>query len=619
MQDISFEDLTTLFSLVLDHVPIGVVILDQDLRLRFINQRHAQNNRLTASEQLGKRPSEFIPDIASIIEPKLRFVIEHGIPLLNQEIHGKTGQENSPSLHRLANYYPWKNSSGQILGVIGIIQDSQVDQFSQKMLEESELRLLNVLDNLFTFVGVLELDGTLSHANKAPLDAAGICIDDVRGKKVWDCFWFEHDAHLQGQMQQCVQRALRGQVSRLDMQVRMRDGQLMWIDFMMAPLRDSQGNITHLIPSGNDISQRHHDAEALKISESRFHSIVDSSDEAIISKNLDGIITAWNPAAERLLGYTEIEALGKKVTLLFPPGKVNEERALLERIGKGEHISPFETMRVHKDGHLVEVSVTISPLRDQHGNIIGACKLARDISLSNKQKAQIQRSLEEKTSLLHEVHHRVKNNLQIVSSLLNMQARKVSDDAAQAINECQIRIRSMALVHQLLYESENLSNVDLCEYLQQLITLTKISYQDQDMPIEMEFIHDNEIISLDVQRAIPCGLIVSELLLNAMKHAFKLSQAGKVRVHLVRNDAESNQVVSTSSRVKSSYITLTVSDNGCGLPANFVWGGRKSLGAQLIPMFVQQLDATLQTTSSTEGAMFTIQIPERDEGADYAN
>lgn len=616
MQDIAFEDLTTLFSLVLDQVPIGVVILDQDLRLRFINQRHAQNNRLSPSAQLGKRPSEFIPDIAPIIEPKLRFVIEHGIPLLNQEIHGKAGQENDPAIHRLANYYPWKNPSGRVLGVIGIIQDSQVDQFSQKLLEESELRLLNVLDNLFTFVGVLELDGTLSHANKAPLDAAGISIDDVCGKKIWDCFWFDYDAHLQDQMKQCVNRALRGQVSRLDMQVRMLGGQLMWIDFMMAPLRDSQGNITHLIPSGNDISQRHHDAEALKISESRFHSIVDSSDEAIISKNLEGIITAWNPAAERLLGYTEAEALGKKISMLFPKDKVDEERRLLERIGQGEHISPFEALRVHKDGHLVEVSVTISPLRDQHGNIIGACKLARDITLPNKQKAQIQRSLEEKTSLLHEVHHRVKNNLQIVSSLLNMQARKVSDDAAQAINECQIRIRSMGLVHQLLYESENLSNVDLCDYLQQLIALTKTSYQDQRVALEMEFFHSQKTISLDVQRAIPCGLIVSELILNAMKHAFTHTDRGRITVSLVKS---SDQINANSGDAVPALITLTVSDDGCGLPSNFVWGGRKSLGAQLIPMFVQQLDASMQTNSSALGATFIINIPEHNEGDTHAN
>ena len=618
MQDIALEDLTTLFSLVLDQVPIGVVILDHDLQLRFINQRHAQNNRLSPSAQLGKRPSEFIPDIAHIIEPKLRFVIEHGIPLLNQEIHGKSSEEHGPTIHRLANYYPWKNRSDQILGVIGIIQDSQVDHFSQKLLEESELRLLNVLDNLFTFVGVLELDGTLSHANKAPLEAAGITIEDVRGKKVWDCFWFDHDPRLQEQMQQCVQRALRGQISRLDMQVRMRDGLLMWIDFMMAPLRDSQGNITHLIPSGNDISQRHHDAEALKISESRFHSIVDSSDEAIISKNLDGIITAWNPAAERLLGYSAAEALGKNIAMLFPQDKLNTETILLERIGRGEHITPFETQRVHKDGHLIEVSVTISPLRDQHGNIIGACKLARDISLSNKQKAQIQRSLEEKTSLLHEVHHRVKNNLQIVSSLLNMQARKVSDDAALAIHECQIRIRSMALVHQLLYESENLSNVDLCEYLQQLITLTKTSYQDQQLPIEMGFFHSHQSISLDVQRAIPCGLIVSELILNAMKHAFNHTTTGKISVSLVKSDVVPSSMHRVSADTKPS-ITLTVSDNGCGLPASFMWGGRRSLGAQLIPMFVQQLDASMQTKSSSEGATFVIEIPDCNERHEHAN
>ncbi|MBR7801384.1 PAS domain S-box protein [Undibacterium fentianense] len=599
MQHTSFEEMAALFALILDHVPIGVVILDADLRLRFINQRHAQNNRMDTADQIGKKPRDYLPEIAHIIEPKLQFVIDHGIPLLNQEIQSRNQTIHGQAIHRLAHYYPWKNKQGEVLGVFGIILDSQVDQFSESLLKESEQRLLNVLDNLFTFVGVLELDGTVSHANKAPLEAAGITIEDVRGKKVWETYWFAHDPHLQDKMRECVELALLGHISRFDMQVRMRDGQLMWIDFMMAPLRDSLGNITHLIPSGNDISQRHHDAEALAISEARFHSIVDSSDEAIISKNLEGIITAWNPAAERLLGYTSHEALGQKISLIFPPDKIDEERRILHQIGQGEHVSPFETVRIHKDGYPIEVSVTISPLRDRHGKIVGACKLARDIRLQNQQRSQIQRSLQEKTALLHEVHHRVKNNLQIVSSLLNMQARKVSDDAAKAINECQIRIRSMALVHQLLYESDNLSNVDIVDYLQQLIALNKTSYQDLQGDIDIHFECEVGAVSLDVQRAIPCGLIVSELILNAFKHAFKDRQSGRIQVRLSAIDDQQSP----------KLIALQISDNGCGLPTSFAWGGRQSLGAQLIPLFVQQLRAHLETHSDQNGASFLISIP----------
>jgi len=273
---------------------------------------------------------------------------------------------------------------------------------------------------------------------------------------------------------------LTGEVIRYDMQVKMLGGKLMWIDFMLAPLRDVDGNITHLIPSGNDISMRHNSEEALQKSEELFQSIVISSDDAIITKTLTGEITEWNPAAVRLLGYSKEEAIGMNVIRLFPEKLIDEENRLLEKISQGEKIPPFETLRIHKDGREIDVSVTISPLRDKYGNVIGACKLARDITSQKQQSKQIAQALQDKTALLHEVHHRVKNNLQIVSSLLNMQARKASKslneqdaDTATAFAECQTRIRAMSLVHQLLYESNDLSKVDLSDYLNQLVNLSK--------------------------------------------------------------------------------------------------------------------------------------------------
>ncbi len=332
MQIMSFSELESLISTLIDQIPIGIVILDRDFRLRFINDRHAKNNQLKKEEQLGKRLCEFLPLAAPIIEPKLQFVLDHGIPLLNQEIISKQTLIDGYTLHRIASYYPWKNDKQETIGIIGIIQDSKVDQFAQQMLEASQHRLLNVLDNLFTFVGVLELDGTLSHANRAPLDAASLSIDEVAGKKVWDTYWFQHDIDLQQQIQNDIKACLNGEVIRHDIQVQLRDGQLTWLDFMLAPLRDGEGRITHLIPSANDISQRHQSEEALQKSEELFHSIILASDDAIITKTLDGVITAWNPAATRLLGYTEEEALGRHITTLFPVDRVGEEEHLLARI-----------------------------------------------------------------------------------------------------------------------------------------------------------------------------------------------------------------------------------------------------------------------------------------------
>ena len=244
---------------------------------------------------------------------------------------------------------------------------------------------------------------------------------------------------------------------------------------------------------------------------------------------------------------------------------------------------------------MIDVAVTISPLRDKSGKVIGACKLARDISVQNAQRKQISQALQDKTALLHEVHHRVKNNLQIVSSLLNMQARRASPEVASAFSECQTKIRAMALVHQLLYESGNMAEVDLALYLSQLAMLSHASYDDDQMAVAIQFDKPERKILLDAQRAIPCGLIVSELILNAYKHAFIGTENATISIRLMNLD--------------DLHFQLIVADNGIGLPENFEWKSRKGLGTQLVPMFAQQLKAKLHHSSDANGSRFFFDIP----------
>ena len=594
MQDHDLEDLRRLFSLLINSVPIGVTVIDRDMRLLYINERHAKINNFGASEHIGKKISEINPVLAAAAEPKIRFVFDTGIPLVRQELISYGAAPDGSNVHRLASFLPWRATTGSIIGLLAIVQDAEVDQFTRALLEETQQRLLKVLDNLFTFVGVLELDGTVTDANRAPLEAAGLHMDDVRGKKVWDTYWWSHDVEAQNKLRHAVERCRNGDVVRYDLEVRMINDSRMWIDLMIAPLRDKDGNITHLIPSASDITQRHANAVALQQSEERAQSIIESSDDAIITKSLDGIITEWNGAATRMLGYPAQEAIGKPITMIFPQDKLAEEEVVMQAISKGQRVPSFETVRVHKNGRMIDVSVTVSPLRDRSGRVIGACKLARDITVQKRQRDLIDHALEEKTALLHEVHHRVKNNLQIVSSLLNLQSRKVSPDAVLALAECQGRIRAMALVHQLLYESENMVEVDLSDYISRLIMLTRETYEGSVSGVELVFSGVHEKLTLHIQSTIPCGLVVHELVLNAFKHAFPSGESGRIEVELRLTAA--------------GRLHLTVRDNGCGLPEGFAWGGKSGLGTQLIPMFVNQLQGTMTTASSSQGASVTVEL-----------
>lgn len=207
---------------------------------------------------------------------------------------------------------------------------------------------------------------------------------------------------------------------------------------------------------------------------------------------------------------------------------------------------------------------------------------------------RLKASLGEKEVLLREVHHRVKNNMQIMSSLLNLQAINIKDQtAAGMLKECQRRIRAMALVHEKLYLSKDLANIDFSQYIQSLTLHLCQFYQIHPHSIRLDM--NMEKIFLNINTAIPCGLIVNELISNALKHAFPQGRSGEIRIELFR--AEGNKLF------------LVVSDNGVGFPKDMDFRNTESLGMQIITMLVDQLDGHIEL-SRQEGTSFKIMFEE---------
>ena len=272
------------------------------------------------------------------------------------------------------------------------------------------------------------------------------------------------------------------------------------------PLFDAAGELIGAVNMLVDITDRKRAEEVGQ----RLVAIVESSDDAILSKNLDGIIASWNRGAERLFGYTADEIVGKSVTMLIPAERIDEEPEILGRIRRGEHIDHYETVRLRKDGSLVDISLSVSPVKDGHGNIIGASKIARDIT--ERKQAQARQDM-----LTRELHHRTKNIFAVVQAVvLRSFAGKqtVKDAQTTAMN----RLQSLANTHALLIDKA-WHGADIAE-----VVRTEMSPYEDRVTIE------GPTVILTAQAAQNFALALHELATNAAKYGALSTQTGQVRI-----------------------------------------------------------------------------------------
>lgn len=244
----------------------------------------------------------------------------------------------------------------------------------------------------------------------------------------------------------------------------------------------------------------------------RIACIVESSDDAIVSKNLDGLVITWNAGAERLFGYSAEEIVGRPITTLIPLNRLNEERTILDRIARGERIEHYETVRKRKDGVLFPVSLTISPIRDLGGEIVGASKIARDISA--------QKLKEEHIALLsREIDHRSKNLLSLVQAVVHFARGDTPDDLKRAIEG---RVQALANAHALLEESQWTGAEIRTIFAKELLP-----YASASEP-RVEIIGPS--LMLKSRSAQSIAIVVHELLTNAIKYGALSASTGRVRL-----------------------------------------------------------------------------------------
>ena len=546
------HELSNDISNLLNSTRIPVVMLDRRLYIRRITP--------SASDLFAVRPADVgrpFTDIKLNIDMPARDLqseigkVLDSLQPVEREVRDLEGRWHALSI------LPYRTQDNKIDGVVLALQDIDAIKSARDQLARSNDFFRGISDTVREPLLVLDADLRVINANDSFLNTFRVSSEQTSNRLLFDLGNGQWQIPA---LRKLLERVLPEKQTVTDFEVE-HDFETIGTRTMLLNARTLvQPNQLQpmILLAIEDITDRKHSETAL----ARLAAIVEFSDEAIIAKNLDGVILSWNRAAERLFGYTAQEAVGRSITMLMPPDRVHEESAILERIHRGEHIEHYESVRRRKDGSLFDVSLTISPILDPAGRIVGASKIVRDISERKLTEAALIKSekLAAAGRLAATLAHEINNPLQAITNLVNIWARSPGLDAEgrtyAATAESELR-RVNHLTQQSLSfyrESAVPTIVNVEETIDSVLNIYDKRLEAKRIQVTRRYQSNGATI-----RSYPGELrqVFSTLLQNAME---AIDTGGTIAVRTRKASDGKNGAI--------RGVRVTISDNGVGIPAS---------------------------------------------------
>ncbi len=573
-----FAESNAMLETLINTIPDQVFFKDTEGRIRIVNRTTEEYLDHSKEELIGKTNSDIMPpDSAEMCDRSDAEPLAQRRPIRGEE-HMFVKGKGIRYLDVIKT--PVYDSEGNVSGLLGVARDITEMKNSEDAAIKSERRFHAIFDAAPIGVAIVNTDRQFMYCNVSFQKMLGYSMEELSHMTVSEVSYPEDDERNL----QFYPSMMTGATSNFTMEKRYthKDGSVVWGNLTAGVVKE--GNETLFIYAlVEDITKSKQIQDTLKESEERYRMLFNAGNDAIGVHRIgkDGKPDRFieiNDISCQKLGYTREELLSLSPLDIDDPECHLDIEAIGVQLKENKHAS-FESVHITKGGKKIPVEINATLF-----NYLGVptvLSIARDISERKKVEAQIQRSLREKEILLREIHHRVKNNLAVISSLLRLQAVGANNESlSEALEESQQRIKSMALVHEHLYQAKDFSCINYKDFIAEIVKQLESIYHKSNRPIVTKL--NLEDLTLDIDSAIPCSLIINELITNAYKYAFPDSRSGKLIISFAKKD--------------DAYI-LAVKDNGIGLPEGFDYRKSTTLGLQIVNVLCKQLRGTLQMRS----------------------